>query len=220
MAEADDVLAVRQQEILEKLKRIQDRMSKLPVTPFHAELFFHLRDRGLRSAIIKRVEDNYYSLSLRQRRNILGAPSIDHLCKTLVVENTACSHNDCSNPRNSRYYAVVIQYTTRLSSEKVLRFVRNMNINSTTEPQSKKFYNFQFCAEEVQEALTGYEKGSVTPFLMKSNIPVIVSAPIMDLQPPMLWLGGGELTLKLGMSLQDLSDALQPFVADVTQPEL
>ena len=35
-----------------------------------------------------KVESNYYDKTLEERMEILGAPSINHLCKTIVFENT------------------------------------------------------------------------------------------------------------------------------------
>jgi hypothetical protein len=89
---------------------------------------------GLTSSRLKRVPSDYYSHSLEQRRyagvqtlqyspkrgsrGYLGAPSIHHLCKSILLEvsprlepqpdsqtpskNTACTQKDCSDPSNSR----------------------------------------------------------------------------------------------------------------------
>lgn len=35
-----------------------------------------------------RVRPDYYELTLEQRRDLLRAPTVDHLCKTVVMENT------------------------------------------------------------------------------------------------------------------------------------
>jgi len=35
------------------------------------------------------ADAEYYEKTLEQRRNILRAPSINYLCKTIVFENTA-----------------------------------------------------------------------------------------------------------------------------------
>lgn len=40
---------------------------------------------GVRDFSFKRVPSDYYDRSLEERRDILGAPSIDHLCKSIVL---------------------------------------------------------------------------------------------------------------------------------------
>lgn len=51
-----------------------------------------------------------------QHRQVLGAASVFHLCKSIVFENTKAPPDvtDCSNPQNSKYYLVVTQYAYKL----------------------------------------------------------------------------------------------------------
>ena len=41
------------------------------------------------------------------------------MCKSMVMENTACENKDCSDPTNSRYYCVVVQYVAKFNAEKL-----------------------------------------------------------------------------------------------------
>jgi hypothetical protein len=34
------------------------------------------------------ADEHYYNKTLEQRRDVLNAPSIDYLCKTIIFENT------------------------------------------------------------------------------------------------------------------------------------
>ncbi len=89
------------------------------------------------------VPSDYYSWTLEQRRERLGAPSVHHLCKSIILENTACTkvvkerrvrrlvcfaddelQTDCSDRKNSRFYTLVINYTSRLHSHKVALLIR------------------------------------------------------------------------------------------------
>ena len=47
---------------------------------------------------------------------------------------------------------------------------------------------------------------------------MIVSEAIVRLEPAFLWLGGGHTLLKLGMTVPDLMNSLNPFVADISAP--
>jgi hypothetical protein len=39
----------------------------------------------------------------------VGAPSRAHMCKSVILENTRCTHGDISDPLYSRYYCVITQ---------------------------------------------------------------------------------------------------------------
>jgi len=128
-----------------------------------------------------------------------------------VFENRECVYTDCSNSDNSRFYAVIIQYTSKCNTEKLLRLVR-----SWTPGSRRADYNFQLCPEEEAEELTGYRRNGVAPVGMKQAIPVIVSHRIASLSPCFLWLGGGHPDIKLGCSVTELVKATGARVEDVT----
>jgi prolyl-tRNA editing enzyme YbaK/EbsC (Cys-tRNA(Pro) deacylase) len=66
---------------------------------------------GATGFTFKRVPSNYYQRSFEERRDLLGATSIDHLCKSIVMVNTQAdaSVKDCSDRKNSKYYVIVVQ---------------------------------------------------------------------------------------------------------------
>lgn len=70
-----------------------------------------LRRRGVRTFAFYKVPPDYYDRDLEYRRACLEAPSIEHLCKTIVFENTKAhpSVDGCKNPSNSKYYCVIVQ---------------------------------------------------------------------------------------------------------------
>ena len=45
--------------------------------------------------------------------------------------------------------------------------------------------------------MTGYEYGSVTPFCLKTQLPIVLSKRINDLNPRFFYMGGGEIDLKI-----------------------
>jgi hypothetical protein len=48
-------------------------------------------------------------------------------------------------------------------------------------------------------------------------MPVILSDHIPELSPPYLWFGGGELDLKLGVSVEEFTRILNPLVLDTAR---
>ncbi|ERM94062.1 hypothetical protein AMTR_s00010p00069750 [Amborella trichopoda] len=109
-------------------------------TTMESRISHILRSGGVGDFEFKRVPSDYYERSLEERRDIVGAPSIDHLCKSIVLTNTQAhaSVTDCSDPKNSKYYVVVIQYTARLNAENVKNFLHTLNNGKIP----KKKFNF------------------------------------------------------------------------------
>ena len=48
---------------------------------------------------------------LEFRRACLGAQSVEHLCKSIIMVNTRApaAITDCSNPLHSKYYLIIVQ---------------------------------------------------------------------------------------------------------------
>ncbi|KAG2512915.1 hypothetical protein BBO99_00005029 [Phytophthora kernoviae] len=171
----------------------------------------HLKREKLASASLKTAPDDYYTWTLAQRGELLGC-RIPHLCKSIIVENVACTNSGLEDPLNSRYYCVVLQYNSRLDAEQLRRFVRD-SIPEEDRPSRKKF-NFQHAPGEMSEELTGFGHNGVSTFGMKKPIPVIVAGDVAKLKPAFLWLGGGADTVKLRISVQDLVKALGAPIAE------
>ncbi|CAH1453749.1 unnamed protein product [Lactuca virosa] len=160
----------------------------LPTTT-EARLSAVLVDSGVKDFSFKRVPSDYYDWSFEARRDILGAASIHHLCKSIVLVNTQAASNitDCSDRQNSKYYVVVVQYTAR--------FMR-------------------LAPEEISHNLTGFEHNGVTCVGMKTDIPVILDEAIVKLNPDFFWLGGGEIDLKLGIRTSEFINFAKPFIVN------
>ncbi|CAH9102582.1 unnamed protein product [Cuscuta epithymum] len=169
-----------------------------------------LRQNGLKYFAFKRVPPDYYEWPLEARRDVIGAASVDHLCKSIVLVNTQAPANitDCMDRDNSKYYVVVVQYTARFNAEAVKNFLYTLN-NSKI---AKKKFNMRLAPEEISRSLTGYEHNGVTCIGMKTNIPVILDEAITKLKPDFFWLGGGEIDLKLRMNCQEFIDYVKPFI--------
>lgn len=168
-------------------------------------------DLGLSTAQFKWVAGEYYSKPLQYRRDVLGAPSIHYLCKSIVLENTHCVNKDCSDPNNSRFYIVVFQYTEKFNAEEVMRFIKDKN-----EGLGKKKFGFRLANPEVSAELTGFGYNAVVPFGTKTPIPIILSQKITELQPAFFWMGGGHEDCKVRVDTEEFLRVLKPFVANFT----
>lgn len=167
----------------------------------------------LYSAEFKWVPSDYYSQSLQWRRDILEAATIQHLCKTIVLENTRCAKEDCSDRNNSRYYMIVYQYVNRFDSELVMRLIRDLNTGL-----GKRQFNFRLADPEKSKELTGFDHGAVAPFGTKTPIPVILCSRAAEVTPAHLWMGGGHVDCKCRVDLAEFMERLDPIVASISVP--
>ncbi|XP_010919525.1 uncharacterized protein [Elaeis guineensis] len=216
-----------QTRILQRITELElslqtQRVSSLSISPdsdaaatsggetTEARLAAILRARGVQDFQFKRVPLDYYDRSLEARREILDAPSIYHLCKSIVMVNTQApaSITDCNDRNNSKYYIVVIQYVAKLNAENMKNFLYALNDKKIP----KKRFNMRLAPEEESLKLTGYVHNAVTCIGMEADIPVILDEAIAKLDPDFFWLGGGEVDLKLGIRTSQFISAINPFV--------
>lgn len=144
------------------------------------------------TAVLRRVPSDYYSKSLGERRDLLGCTSTAQLCKTIVLENTAWQEGDS---KEARYVAVVLQYITKIDVEAL---AVKMHRPPTRRPK------YQLAPEAVSRALTGFIHNAVTVFGLRSPLPIVVCQRVADVSPPFVYLGGGSVDMKLGLSVHEL----------------
>jgi prolyl-tRNA editing enzyme YbaK/EbsC (Cys-tRNA(Pro) deacylase) len=182
------------------------------------------------SAQWKFVPSQYYDTTLVERAQCLGAPSIEYLCKSLLLENRKVPTTTGSmsyDPTNPRFVLVILQYASILDVSKLISTIRRLRTDVTQRLDGTQF-DFRIASESDNDRLTGYSHNSVTPFGMLCRlqtkedngegeaIPIIVSSALVPLH--FFWLGGGHVRLKLGLSLKDFCYAFNPIVADISRP--
>lgn len=175
-----------------------------------------LNEKDIRAYNLVRVPADYYSWNLARRALQLQCPSVQHLCKTIVMENTACTADDCSDKTNSRYYCVILQYCRKLNTDKLRDLVHQQRSAENRLP--RKRFHFRLAPADVNDALTGFEHNAVSPFGMLTDIPIIICQHALEVSPSYLFLGGGEVDVKLGISVHDLVRAANPIVGHITDP--
>eukprot|EP00124_Ichthyophonus_hoferi_P003612 Ihof_evm5s324 gene=Ihof_evmTU5s324 len=137
-----------------------------------------IKKAGVTKVKFMGVPSDYYEWSLMKRCNTLLVPSMDHLCKSLVFENTHCTLDDCSDPCNSRYYCVVVQYITKLNTDTLGKYIQSLK----TPRLPNKNYTMRLAKPEDSLALTGFDNNGVSPYGMKNNMPIILSQAIRNLK--------------------------------------
>jgi prolyl-tRNA editing enzyme YbaK/EbsC (Cys-tRNA(Pro) deacylase) len=71
---------------------------------------------------------------------------------------------------------------------------------------------------QESEAMTGFEHNGMAPIGLKDgvSIPIIVSDKIAALDPPMVFLGGGDVDLKMAVDIHEFVKATNAIVGNVT----
>jgi prolyl-tRNA editing enzyme YbaK/EbsC (Cys-tRNA(Pro) deacylase) len=99
-----------------------------------------------------------------------------------------------------------VQYTARLSQQKLEKYLHAMNnapLNDARKIGKSKFH-MRLAKPEDAARLTGYAHGAVAPFATATAIPTLVSHAIAALPGGVVFLGGGEPDLKMGVRADDL----------------
>jgi prolyl-tRNA editing enzyme YbaK/EbsC (Cys-tRNA(Pro) deacylase) len=178
-------------------------------------------EAGLSSAVFKRAPSDYYSWTLEQRRDFLGLASIHYLCKTVIMINTRyADQTPDEQTTNSQYYSMIIQYSSKGEKKHMNNTVHAIASAEATRlgvtaPGKKKF-NMRLCPEDDSFRLSGFAHNGVTPLGMATHVPIIVSAPLAELPLGELWLGAGEVDLKVGFNLDQFVSHFKPTVAKLT----
>lgn len=134
----------------------------------HAKLIEYFINNRIFSYNIVEAIRNYYDLSLQQRKLILGAHSIDVLCKTIILENTSFDEKYESN-YYKKYYIAIVQYTNEFNGEKIAKLIKSIQNAKCEHKLSNKYFHFRLAKNEVAFDITGYRFNCITPFLMKTE---------------------------------------------------
>jgi prolyl-tRNA editing enzyme YbaK/EbsC (Cys-tRNA(Pro) deacylase) len=207
----------RVEKLIERLRAAEKRLQALEekANDEIARVKADLAAKKVYAYKLVTVPDNYYDRSMEERAGILGC-SVPQMCKSIVFENTAATHDSMEDMTNSRYYCVIVQYAAKFDAE-MLRDV----IHELRKPEdrlSRKKFHFQLAPEEVNDKLTGFTHNAVTPFGMMSKIPIVLCKRCLDMEPKFMFFGGGKVNVKLGMSIADFRRALNPIVALISHP--
>ena len=177
---------------------------------------------GCYSARWKWVPSSYYGYDLEKRRRTLGASTKLQLCKSMLMENKAWSGKpgeELSDRTNSRYYLIVVQYEATISVKKLMTELRALRpAGPGGERLDASSFDFRVASAEDNYRLTGFVHNSVTPFGLLERVPIVLAAGIAKMSPRFMWMGGGHVDLKLGMSVREFAKATGALVLDASEP--
>ena len=99
----------------------------------------------------------------------------------MILENKAWNGVE-NDPENARYYLGVVQYISKLDTEKLRGLVRDLK--SGERQLSKKKFNFQLADEHTSYELSGFKHNAVTPVGMRHPVPVFFLLTIDGIDHP------------------------------------
>jgi prolyl-tRNA editing enzyme YbaK/EbsC (Cys-tRNA(Pro) deacylase) len=82
---------------------------------------------------------------------------------------------------------------------------------------AKKKFHFQLANDEDSLALSGFGHNAISPVGLLQNLPVIMCSRCAALNPPIIFLGGGHVDVKLALPVQDLVAATNAIVGEITE---
>ena len=88
-----------------------------------AKLTEYFTEKGINSFRIVETPEDYYSMTLDQRKVIVGCNK-EALCKSVILENTLFDEN-IKCPIYQRYYLTIVQYVSEFNAEKIARLLRS-----------------------------------------------------------------------------------------------
>ena len=185
-------------------------------------------ERGIDRFRFYRVVGDYYAWPLEQRRDVMGLPTVIHLCKSVVMENTRWEERDSAtgevHAANPRYVLVITSYAAKLQKEKLTRALWEAHAAATRAlpgpPRTllpKKGFNLRLADEAAAVELTGFEHNGMTPIgLAKPEaLTMMLAASLLNLEGGSFALGGGEVDVKWRVSIPQFVRAFNPIIADI-----
>ncbi|KAF9166806.1 hypothetical protein DFQ27_007593 [Actinomortierella ambigua] len=154
------------------------------------------------------VDSDYYNWAYEQRARVMGCPSTFHLCKTLIFDNTKYRQDESQPIDHNRYWAIIVQYEGAVNVPKLEKAVRERT------GASRKATHLRIAAAEKSLELTGFTNNAVSPVGMKSDIPILISSAIAELDPPLIYLGAGHVDWKIAIPVKGLLEHWNASIVD------
>ena len=172
-----------------------------------------LSRRKVYSSTFVQVASNYYDRPLPERALCLKC-TVPQMCKSIIFENTAWIEDVKGDRTNAQYYLVVVQYQAKLDTELLVDLVYSLRPPETRLP--RKRFHFRLAPEAVSDRLSGFIHNGVTPFGMLHDVPIVICRNCLDVQPAYLFMGGGKVDIKLGISAADFVRSTDAIVGKLS----
>jgi prolyl-tRNA editing enzyme YbaK/EbsC (Cys-tRNA(Pro) deacylase) len=106
-----------------------------------------------------------------------------------------------------------VQYAQRFNVDKTKAWFVDANAGELPKSRIKP----RLASAADSERLTGYHHGGVTPIAVATpELPILLSHRVVQLSPPILFLGAQDVDLKVCVRVQDFVACFKPAIADVT----
>ncbi|GKT32232.1 hypothetical protein ADUPG1_006427 [Aduncisulcus paluster] len=220
-------------------KDIDDRLEKLekkyqticdlihiPSKITAAHIYLSAIRDGFSSFRISQVPGNYYDTNIYQRAKAidpLSPPHISSLCKSLIIQNYSWRESiyaelsDDHKQYYEQFYLIVIPYVTTYLPLNFLSFIKEAGAKVGLSIPSRA-YHFNFAKEETSFKLCGYAHNAVTPVGSRTRLVMVLDKSIHEgAKTGFFWLGGGDIDLKLGLSVKEFTKIYKPLITDVTE---
>lgn len=92
-------------------------------------------------------------------------------------------------------------------------------VHSLRAPDSRlprKRFHFQLASQDVSNALGGFDHNAVSPFGLLTELPIVICSRCLDVRPPYVFMGGGKVDVKLGISVSDFLRSTNAIVGKVS----
>ena len=172
-----------------------------------------LARRKVYSSTFVQVAANYYERPLAERALYLKC-TVPQMCKSIIFENNAWVEDVKGDRTNAQYYLVVVQYQAKLDTDLLVDLVHSLRPPEKRLP--RKRFHFRLAPEAVSDALSGFIHNGVTPFGMLHDVPIVICKNCLDVQPAYLFMGGGKVDVKLGISAADFVRSTNAIVGKVS----
>ena len=80
----------------------------------------------------------------------------------------------------------------------------------------RKRFHFQLAAEAVSNSLGGFDHNAVSPFGLLNDLPIVICKRCVDMKNSYLYMGGGKVDVKLGISVSDFLRSTGAIVGTVS----
>ena len=203
-------------EIWTRLKLAEARIKALEMRVEQDKVIEDLHRKQAFSYRFVATSDDYYAWTLQKRAAFLRC-EVPQLCKTVLFENTGKNDLSTEDISDSKYYFVIVQYQSKIDVDLLRAMI--IKLRGEDNKLAKKHFNFMLAPESISEKLTGFIHNGVCPFgLRDQSIPILICKSVLELSPPVVFVGGGHPQLKLCISTQDLSEAGKVFSSQISVP--
>ena len=109
-------------------------------------------------------------------------------------------------------------FTAKFDAELLRDLIHSLRPPEKRLPRKK--FHFQLADEHESNKLSGFNHNSVSPFGLLTSIPIVICTNCTTIKPSYLYMGGGEVDIKLGISVSDFLRSTKAIVGVVSSPRI